>query len=126
MSVFRHNAPGRAGLPPTRQACRERIDQLRDDIAAIKAQIAAADLERQRKHGTMDARWFHRARTALRHKQREVAKLSGHMATLPKDSPDRSAFKDCLIEVLRTRFDDAKWRAVLDEARRIHEERGQV
>jgi hypothetical protein len=35
-------------LPVTRPACRAVIDQLRGDIDAIKPQIAATDLERQR------------------------------------------------------------------------------
>jgi hypothetical protein len=53
-------AAGKA-MPATRVECRTAIDQLRGDIDAIKAQIAAADLERQAKHGKMDPRWYHRA-----------------------------------------------------------------
>ena len=110
-------------LPPTREACRARFAELQSDIAAIRAQIAAADVERQSRRGKMDARWFHRAKTALRHKQREVAAINAHMATLPAGPSRRDGFKDCLIEVLRPDYDDEAWRSVLDHARRLLETR---
>jgi hypothetical protein len=126
VTISNRKTPVPAGLPCTRQACRARIVDLQDEIAAIKAQIAAADLERQQKRGQMDARWFHRARTALRHRQREMSELAAHMAALPREKPGRPGFKDCLIEVLRAHYSDEEWRAALDEAHRIHKERRQV
>ena len=108
------------GLPASRAGCRARLAGLRDDIAAIKAQIAAADIERQKDRGRMDPRWFHRAKTALRHKQREADEIAAHMATLPGR---REIFKDRLIEVVREDYDDTEWRAVMDEAHRRHAER---
>jgi hypothetical protein len=112
---------GKASLPASRTACRAAIDQLRADIDAIKAQIAAADLERQAKRGKMDPRWYHRARTAIRHKRQQIAALTAHLQALP---PDRKvAFKDCLIEVLRDEFDDEAWNAFLDRAHALHDQR---
>ena len=73
--------------------------------------------------GKMDARWFHRAKTALRHKQREAAAITAHMATLPAGPSRRDGFKDCLIEVLRSDYDDDAWRSVLDRAHRLHDAR---
>jgi hypothetical protein len=110
-------------LPPTREACRARLAELQSDIAAIRAQIAAADLERQSRRGKMDARWFHRAKTALRHKQREAAAITAHMATLPAGPSRRDGFKDCLIEVLRPDYDDEAWRSALDRAHQLQEVR---
>ena len=77
----------RQGLPATRAACRAAIDQLRGEIDAIKAQIATADLERQARRGKMDPRWYHRARTAIRHKRQQIAALTAHMQTLPRAGP---------------------------------------
>ncbi|MBI4968208.1 MAG: hypothetical protein HZC25_08840 [Rhodospirillales bacterium] len=102
-------------LPTSRAECRARLANLRNDIAAIKAQIAAADIERQGERGRMDPRWFHRAKTALRHKLREVELVMAHMADLPGR---KETFKDHLIEVVREDYDDAEWRDVLDEAHR--------
>jgi hypothetical protein len=113
---------GKGDLPASRTACRAAIDQLRADIDAIKAQIAAADLERQARRGKMDPRWYHRARTAIRHKRQQIAVLTAHLQTLP---PDRKAgFKDCLIEVLRDEFDDDTWRRLMDRAHALHDRRG--
>ncbi len=106
-------------LPTSRADCRARLAELRDDIAAIKAQIAAADIERQKERGCMDPRWFHRAKTALRHKLREADEITVHMAMLPGR---RESFKDRLIEVVREDYDDAEWQDVLDEANRRHAE----
>jgi hypothetical protein len=112
---------GKASLPASRTACRAAIDQLRVDIDAIKAQIAAADLERQARRGKMDPRWYHRARTAIRHKRQQIAVLTAHLQTLP---PDRKVgFKDCLIEVLRDEFDDVTWQVALDRARALYDRR---
>ncbi len=112
---------GKADLPASRPACRAAIDQLRADIDAIKAQIATADLERQANHGKMDPRWYHRARTAIRHKRQQIAALTAHLQTLPTDR--NVGFKDCLIEVLRDEFDDVAWSAFLDRAHALHDQR---
>lgn len=112
---------GDPALLATREACRARIAELRDDIAAIKAQIAAADLDRQAKGGRTDARWFHRAKTALRHKQRELEAIAARMAALADKR--REGFKDRLIEIVRQDYDEDEWRDVMDEAHRRHEAR---
>jgi hypothetical protein len=112
---------GKAELRPTRAQCRAAIDQLRGDIDAIKAQIAAADLERQARRGKMDPRWYHRARTAIRHKRQQIAVLTAHMQTLPADR--KVGFKDCLIEILRDEFADEAWNAFLDRAQALHHQR---
>lgn len=109
---------GDPALRATHEGCRARIAELRDDIAAIKAQIAAADLDRQARGGRTDARWFHRAKTALRHKQRELDLVTAHMAALTDKR--RDGFKDCLIEIVRQDYDEDEWREVLDEAHRRH------
>lgn len=112
---------GKTGLPSSRGACRAALDQLRGDIDAIKAQIAAADLERQAKRGKMDPRWYHRARTAIRHKRQQIAALTAHMQSLPSER--KAGFKDCLIEVLRDEFDDESWSSFLDRAHALHDQR---
>lgn len=104
--------------PVTREDCRARIADLRDDIAAIKAQIGAADLDRQAKGGRTDPRWFHRAKTALRHKQRELESVTARMAALAERNCD--GFKDHLIEVLRNDYGADEWRAKVNEAHRRH------
>jgi hypothetical protein len=121
MHSTEHTASGGDGetLPATRAACRQRLAAIEDAIAGIKAQIAAADLRRQAGGRAIDADWFHRSRTALRHRQRERADLLAHMARLPRE---RDLLKDNLIAVLRERHDDAAWAAVMDEAhRRVRE-----
>ena len=110
-------------LPTTRAVCRAAIDQLRDDIEAIRAQIAAADLERQANHGRMDPRWYHRARTAIRFKRQEIAALAAHLRSLPPDPTRKDLFKDCLIEVLRDEFDDDAWHSLLGRAHARHDQR---
>jgi hypothetical protein len=110
-------------MPATRAECRTTIDQLRGDIDAIRAQIAAADLERQARRGKMDPRWYHRARTAIRHKRQQIAALTAHMQTLPAGPGRKAGFKDCLIEVLRDEFDDKVWQSFLDRAHTLHEQR---
>jgi hypothetical protein len=120
-TLVRHAPAGKPERPATRAACRAAIDQLRGEIDAIKAQIAAADLERQAKRGKMDPRWYHRARTAIRHKRQQIAVLTAHLQTLPLDR--KVAFKDCLIEVLRDEFDDEAWQGFLDRAHALHDHR---
>jgi hypothetical protein len=115
-------APAGKAMPATRAECRAAIDQLRGEIDAVKAQIAAADLVRQAKRGRIDPRWCHRARTAIRHKRQHITALPAHLQTLP---PDRKVgFKDCLIEVLRDEFDDEAWQAFLDRSHTLHAQRG--
>jgi hypothetical protein len=104
-------------LLDNRQACQARIAELKDGIASIKVQIATADLARQAKGGRMDAGWFNRAKTALRHKQRELEEITAKMAALPGG---KNGLKDCLLEVLREGCDEMTWRAALDEAHRRH------
>lgn len=89
-----------------------RLAEIDDAVAAIKTQIAAADLQRQASGKPIDPHWFHRAKTALRHLQRERAGL----AQQPR--PRREALKDCLIAVLRERHDDATWSGLIAEAHR--------
>ena len=113
--------PAGKAMPATRAACRAAIDQLRGDIDAIRAQIAAADLERQARRGKMDPRWYHRARTAIRHKRQQIAELTAHLQSLPSDR--KVGLKDCLIEVLRDEFDDDTWQSFLDRAHTLHERR---
>jgi hypothetical protein len=110
-------------LPASQPVCRAAIDQLRGEIDAIKAQIAAADLERQARRGKMDPRWYHRARTAIRHKRQQIAALTIHMQTLPAGAGRKAGLKDCLIEVLRDEFDDEAWQRFLDRARALHDQR---
>ena len=112
---------GKVDLRASRSACRAAIDQLRGEIDAIKAQIATADLERQAKRGKMDPRWYHRARTAMRHKRQQIAALAAHLQTLPADR--KVEFKDCLLEVLRDEFDVDAWNAFLDRAHALHDQR---
>jgi len=102
--------------PASAVACQIRLAELRDGIAAIKAQIAAADIERQSTGGRMDPRWFHRAKTALRHKQRELEEVAVLLKSFGVSVRDK--FKDRLIEVVREDYDDAEWRDVMDEAHR--------
>ncbi len=104
-------------LPATRPECRERIIMLQSEITAIRDQIAAADLDRQAKGQRMDARWYHRARTALRFKREELARLQEHIKALPGGTRDYKArLKDAIIETVRSDYDDGEWRQVMDEA----------
>ena len=114
-----HNAESAAagelpGAAP--DARRLRLAALDDNIARIRTQIAAADLERQARGKKIDPSWFHRAKTALRHLQRERAEL---LATAPAAATRKAALKDAIIEVVRREHDDASWAAVLNEAHRL-------
>jgi hypothetical protein len=100
--------------PPN--ARRLRLAALDDSIARIRTQIAAADLERQARAKKIDPSWFHRAKTALRHLQRERAEL---LATTPAAATRKAALKDAIIAVVRREHDDASWAAVLNEAHRL-------
>ena len=107
-----------AGALPeaTPDARRLRLAALDDSIARIRTQIAAADLERQARGKKIDPSWFHRAKTALRHLQRERAEL---LATGSAASLRKSSLKDAIIAVVRREHDEASWAAVLDEAHRL-------
>ena len=105
-------APAFIHLPDSAPACRERLAELQGEIASIKTQIATADIERQARRGALDARWFHRARTALRFKHQEIARVSAHLAALSGDLP-RERFKDTLIDVLREHLPDDAWQSAL-------------
>jgi hypothetical protein len=80
-------APDFIPLPDTASTCRERLVELQGEIASIKTQIATADIARQARRGALDAQWFHRAKTALRFKQQELARVSAHLAALAGDFP---------------------------------------
>ena len=104
-------------LPQTNPDLRRlRLAALDDNIARIRTQIAAADLERQARGKKIDPSWFHRAKTALRHLQRERAEL---LSTTPAAATRKAALKDAIIEVVRREHDDASWAAVLNEAHRL-------
>jgi septal ring factor EnvC (AmiA/AmiB activator) len=87
-------------------------------LAAVKARIAAADLERQRRRGRVDPQQFQEAQTSLRDKQSEIERITRHLATLPSR---RDAFKDRPIAVLRDEYDDTAWQAAVDRARQLME-----
>lgn len=99
--------------PRSRAEARAQIAAIDDSIAAIRTQIAAADMKRQAGRGTLDPDWYHRAKTALRHLQRERAELQAATARLPGR---RDSLKDRIIAVVRADYDDAAWSRVLDEA----------
>ena len=70
-------------LAAIRSEVRARMTEIDDDIASIRTQIAATDLQRQASRKPIDPSWFHRAKTALRHLQRErggTAPAHGHAA----------------------------------------------
>ena len=86
-------------LPTAAEACRARLAELRATTSPRSApQIAAARPEAPgaaARRSTAD--WFHRAKTALRHPQRERAELRAHMATLParRDRAEGPASSRC-------------------------------
>lgn len=112
-----------AGLPDTLEGCRVRLAHLHSEIAAIRLQISTADLRRQANRQTLDADWFHRAKTALRLKQAEAARLSAHLSTLAQHcgSHRRERFKDALIAAMRAECDDTRWTELLQRARQLHD-----
>ena len=95
---------------------RLRLAALDDAIARIRTQIAAADLERQARGKKIDPGWFHRAKTAMRHLQRERVEL---LATGPATARRKAKLKDAIIEVVRRNHDEESWAAVLGEAQRL-------
>lgn len=111
-----------AALPDTPEGCRARLATLQSEIAAIRVQIATADLRRQAHKQALDPEWFHRAKTALRMKREEAARLSARLIELtPKAKSSRERFKDALIEAMRAECDDARWAALLQRARLLHD-----
>ena len=103
-------------LPDTVEGCQRLLAALQDDVASIRIQIATNDIRRQTARKGLDPDWFHRARTALRLKQHEIVQVTVHMASLIREAR-RDRFKDTLIEVLRSDYDDDEWASALDEAR---------
>lgn len=97
---------------PTIPEPHARLAEIDDAMSAIRTQIAAADLQRQMSRKPIDPRWFHRAKTALRHLQRERTEL----VRQPRQRPE--SLKDCLIAVLRERHDEATWSGFVAEAHR--------
>ena len=112
-----------AGLPDTLEGCRVRLGSLHSEIAAIRLQISTADLRRQANRQTLDADWFHRAKTALRLKQAESARLTAHLSSLAQHcgSQRRERFKDALIAAMRAECDETRWAELLQRARQLHE-----
>ena len=108
-------SPGKPDLPAIRSEVRAQIAAIDDNIASIRTQIATHDLQRQAHRKPIDTGWFHRAKTALRHLQRERSELLAHLATLPKAT---GVLKDQVIAVLRERHDEAGWADIMDEAHR--------
>ena len=110
-------------LPDTVESCREQIWLLADDMAAIRTQIATADIQRQAARRAVDDQWFARAKTALRAKQQESAHLTAHLRSLSARS-GREGFKDVLIELVRLQFDEPAWAQLLQQARTLHQSQG--
>jgi hypothetical protein len=107
-------SPASRPQPATRAEARGRLIEIDDAIAAIRTQIGAAELRRQSSRTPIDPDWFHRAKTALRHLERERAELRAAMSALPSD---RDRLKERIIAVVRETYDDAGWAKVLDAAR---------
>jgi len=99
----------------TREACQQRLIGLRDEIAALKAEIATADMARQARRERVDPARFAQAKAELRRKQAEAAEIVTLMGHLPGR---KDVLKDTLIEVLRESYDEAGWDKVMDEAHR--------
>jgi hypothetical protein len=110
--LARAAADDRAKEAGTAVAVHARLVEIDDAIASIRTQIAAADLQRQNARKPMDAHWFHRAKTALRHLQRERAEL----VALRRRPSRKDRLKDALIAVLRERHDASSWARFMDEA----------
>ena len=100
--------------PATRAEARARIVVIDDAITAIRTQLATADMKRQAGRAALDPDWYHRARTAIRHLQRERAEVQAHAATLPSG---RDRLKDRIIAVVREDYDDDAWQRVVQTAR---------
>jgi hypothetical protein len=112
-------------LPSTVQGCRDRLAAVQDEMASIRIQIATTDIRRQTEKKSLDPTWFHRAKTALRLKQQEMAQLTAQIAKLcaEQGGSHRERFKDALIEVLRADCDEDRWQSVISRARALQAER---
>ena len=99
-------------LPKTIDACRKRLAVLRDEIASIKQHLAASDMRRQALRLGVEPERFHRAKTALRAKQREVTEVSLELARLRSLEPHPSYLK-ALLSALRREVGDEVWRDVM-------------
>lgn len=110
-------------LPASRQECRDRLVALQGEIASIRIQIATTDIRRQADKKGLDPAWYHRAKTALRLKQQEMAQLTAHFAAL-NPGGHRDRFKDTLIEVLRGECTDEQWACLVSHAKQLHEAQG--
>lgn len=107
--------------PASRAEAHARLVAIDDAIAAIRTQIAAADIKRQVHRQPLDSDWFHRAKTALRHLQRERALLQQQARALPGGKPSLEAR---IVQVVRPDYDDAAWSRVLAAARASGRESG--
>ena len=119
-----HHQKGRdkPDLPSTQEECRSRILKLQFDIAAIRDQLAVADMERQANGGRIDTDWFRRARSSLRFKREELACIQEHLRQ--GASANKVKLKDIIIAIVRRDYDEDEWRGVLDEAHRLLQEGG--
>ena len=113
-------------LPNSAQGCRERMATLQGEIASIRTQIATTDIRRQLEKKSLDPDWFHRAKTALRIKQQELAQVTTRLAGLTGQphATRREVFKDALIDVVRAQCDDEQWSSLLTRARALSETQG--
>ena len=116
------SAPAPVRMPDSAQGCRARMTALQGEIASIRIQIATTDIRRQTEKKALDAAWFHRAKTALRLKQQEIAQVGAHLATFDKGAAPRrrDGFKDALIEVVREKCNDDEWAVLVRRARNLH------
>ena len=120
--TLHQGAPEPVHLLDSAHSCRERMAALQGEIASIRIQIATTDIRRQTEKKTLDAAWFHRAKTALRLKQQEIAQVGAHLATFDKGAAPRrrDGFKDALIEVVREKCNDDEWAVLVRRARDLH------
>ena len=109
-------------LPKSREECHSRIIKLQFDIAAIRDQLAAADMERQANGGHIDTDWFRRARTSLRYKKEELVLITDHIRSTA--AANKAKLKDFIIAIVRRDYGGDEWRGVLDEAHRLLREGG--
>jgi len=109
-------------LPGNRTKLIAKLAEVDDDIAAIRTQLAAADLERQTIKTPIDARWFHKANTALRHFRQERREVLARIAGLPHP---KERLKDCIIAEARAQMPPEVWQALVDAAHaKLLNERG--
>ena len=109
-------------LPKSREECHSRIIKLQFDIAAIRDQLATADMERQANGGRIDTDWFRRARASLRFKREELVLIQDHIRSTA--AANKAKLKDAIIAIVRRDYDADEWRGVLDEAHRQIREGG--